>query len=48
MPVEQVIAKVLQSGYSLISKLEADDGRWEGEGIKTATRRTFTPTRRVA
>ena len=47
MPVEQVIAKVLQSGYSLISKLEADDGRWEVEGNKNGKRTNFQPTRRV-
>lgn len=41
MPVEQVIAKVLQPGYSLISKLEADDGRWEVEGIKNGKRTNF-------
>ncbi|MDR6663272.1 PepSY domain-containing protein [Tardiphaga robiniae] len=41
MPMEQVIAKVLQSGYSLISKLEADDGRWEGEGIKNGKKMDF-------
>jgi hypothetical protein len=34
MPMEQGKAKVLQSGYSQVTKLEADDGRWEGEGIK--------------
>jgi hypothetical protein len=39
--MEQVIAKVLQSGYSLISKLEADDGRWEGEGIKNGKKMDF-------
>jgi hypothetical protein len=41
MPMEQVIAKVLQSGYSLISKLEADDGRWDGEGIKNGKKMDF-------
>ncbi|MGM4919315.1 PepSY domain-containing protein [Tardiphaga sp. 813_E8_N1_3] len=41
MPMEQVIAKVLQSGYSLVSKLEADDGRWEGEGIKNGKKMDF-------
>lgn len=40
-PMEQVIAKVLQSGYSLISKLKADDGRWEGEGIKNGMKMDF-------
>ena len=39
--LEQVIAKVLQSGYSLVSKLEADDGRWEGEGIKNGKKMDF-------
>ena len=34
MPAEQVKQKVLQSGYSQVTKLKADDGRWEGEGIK--------------
>lgn len=41
MPMEQVIAKVMQSGYSLISKLEADDGRWEGEGIENGKQMDF-------
>ncbi|MBP1296748.1 PepSY domain-containing protein [Bradyrhizobium elkanii] len=27
MPMEQVKAKVLQSGYTQVTKLEADDGR---------------------
>ena len=45
MPAEQVKQKVLQSGYTQVTKLEADDGRWEGEGIKNA-RRAFTPTAR--
>jgi hypothetical protein len=34
MPMEQGKAKVLQSGYSQVTKLEAGDGRWEGGGIK--------------
>ena len=34
MPMEQVKAKVMESGYSQVTKLEADDGQWEGEGIK--------------
>lgn len=32
--MEQVKAKVLETGYTQVTKLEADDGRWEGEGIK--------------
>ena len=34
MPAQQVIEQVLKSGYTQVTKLEADDGRWEGEGIK--------------
>jgi hypothetical protein len=34
MPTGRVKAKILQSGYSQVTKLEADDGRWEREGIK--------------
>ncbi|CAH1658134.1 Peptidase [Hyphomicrobiales bacterium] len=34
LPMEQVIAKLKESGYSAIHALEADDGRWEGEGMK--------------
>ncbi|MGM4964403.1 PepSY domain-containing protein [Tardiphaga sp. 1201_B9_N1_1] len=41
MPAEQVKAKVLQSGYSQVTKLEADDGRWEGEGIKNGQKMEF-------
>ena len=41
MPAEQVKAKLMQSGYSDISKIEADDGRWEGEGVKNGQRMEF-------
>ncbi|UPJ44137.1 PepSY domain-containing protein [Bradyrhizobium sp. 40] len=41
MPMEQVMAKVKQSGYSQVTKLEADDGRWEGEGIKDGKKMDF-------
>lgn len=34
MPAEQVILKLKAAGYSAIAKIEADDGRWEGEGMK--------------
>jgi hypothetical protein len=34
MPAEQVILKLKAAGYSEIAKIEADDGRWEGEGMK--------------
>jgi len=41
MPAEQVKVKVLQTGYSQVTKLEADDGRWEGEGIKNGQKMEF-------
>ncbi|UPJ64522.1 PepSY domain-containing protein [Bradyrhizobium sp. 191] len=41
MPIQQVIEKVLKSGFALVSKIEADDGRWEGEGIKDGQKMKF-------
>ena len=41
MPAEQVKQKVLQSGYTQVTKLEVDDGRWEGEGIKNGQKMDF-------
>jgi hypothetical protein len=41
MPIQQVIEKVLKSGYTQVSKIEADDGRWEGEGIKNGQKMDF-------
>ena len=41
MPAEQVKQKVLQSGYTEVTKLEADDGQWEGEGIKAGQKMDF-------
>jgi hypothetical protein len=41
MSMEQVKAKVMQSGYTQVNKLEADDGRWEGEGIKNGQKMDF-------
>jgi Peptidase propeptide and YPEB domain len=41
MPVQQVVEQVLKSGYTQITKLEADDGRWEGEGIKNGQKMAF-------
>ena len=38
MPAQQVIEQVLKAGYTQVTKLEAEDGRWEGEGIKNARR----------
>jgi hypothetical protein len=41
MSAQQVIEKVLQSGYTQVTQLEADDGRWEGEGIKNGQKMDF-------
>jgi hypothetical protein len=41
MPAQQVIEKALQSGYTQISKIKADDGRWEGEGTKNGRKMEF-------
>jgi hypothetical protein len=41
MPAQQVIEQALKAGYTQISKLEADDGRWEGEGIKNGQKMDF-------
>jgi hypothetical protein len=41
MPAQQVIEQVLKSGYTQVTQLEADDGRWEGEGIKNGKKMDF-------
>ena len=41
MPADQVKAKLMQSGYSEVTKIEADDGRWEGEGVKNGQKMDF-------
>lgn len=41
MPAQQVIEQVLKLGYTRVTKLEADDGRWEGEGIKNGQKMNF-------
>jgi hypothetical protein len=41
MPAQQVIEQVLKSGYTQVTQLEADDGRWEGEGIKNGQKLDF-------
>ncbi|GLK78992.1 PepSY domain-containing protein [Methylopila turkensis] len=32
--MEQVTQKLKAAGYSSVAELEADDGRWEGKGVK--------------
>lgn len=41
MPAEQVRQKLMDSGYTSISELEADDGHWEGEGVKNGVKMEF-------
>ena len=41
MLAQPVIEKVLKSGYTQVTQLEADDGRWEGEGIKNGQKMDF-------
>ncbi len=41
MPAQQVIEQVLKSGYTQVTQLEADEGRWEGEGIKNGQKMDF-------
>jgi hypothetical protein len=41
MPAQQVIENVLKSGYTQISKIEAEHGRWKGEGIKDGKKMDF-------
>jgi hypothetical protein len=41
MPAEQVILKLKAAGYSDIAKIEADDGRWEGKGLKDGQKMKF-------
>jgi hypothetical protein len=41
MPARQVIEQVLKSGYTQVTQLEADDGRWEGEGVKNGKKMDF-------
>lgn len=41
MPREQIMKKLMEAGYTEISELEADDGHWEGEGVKGGRRVEF-------
>ncbi|MBN9507584.1 MAG: PepSY domain-containing protein [Alphaproteobacteria bacterium] len=34
MGMDQVLSKLTAAGYSNVSKIEADDGRWEGKAMK--------------
>lgn len=41
IPAEQVKQKLMDAGYSSITELEADDGHWEGEGMKNGVKIEF-------
>jgi Peptidase propeptide and YPEB domain len=41
MPAELVKQMILQFGYTEVSKLKADDGEWEGEGVKNSKKMAF-------
>lgn len=41
LSAEQVKVLLRASGYTEITKLEADDGHWDGEGIKNGQRMRF-------
>lgn len=34
MPMDQVVRTLEQAGYANVTKLEADDGHWEGKALK--------------
>jgi hypothetical protein len=41
MPAEQVKEKLMAAGYTNITEFEADDGHWEGEGMRNGVRMQF-------
>jgi hypothetical protein len=41
MPLEQVAQKLKAAGYTQLSELKADDGHWEGEGVKNGRKMEF-------
>ncbi|WP_027171243.1 PepSY domain-containing protein [Methylobacterium sp. 10] len=41
MPIEEVRKGLLASGYSEITKLEAEENHWDGEGIKDGQKMKF-------
>ena len=41
MPAERVKQKLISSGYTSITKIEADDGHWDGEGVKDGQKMKF-------
>lgn len=41
MPAAQVKEKLMGMGYTSITSFEADDGHWEGEGMKNGKKMQF-------
>lgn len=41
IPAEQVKQMLTSRGYTSITEFEADDGHWEGEGVKNGVRMEF-------
>ena len=41
LSIEQAIAKAKDAGYADISKMNVDDGHWEGEGMKAGKHLEF-------
>ncbi|TXN80293.1 PepSY domain-containing protein [Methylobacterium sp. WL8] len=41
MPAAQVKQKLMDAGYTSITEFEADDGHWEGEGVKNGKKMQF-------
>lgn len=41
MPADQVKQKLMGNGYTSITSFEADDGHWEGEGVKNGKKMQF-------
>lgn len=39
--LSQAVSKLMESGYSSVTKIEADDGHWEGEGMKNGQKYEF-------
>lgn len=41
IPADQVKQKLMDAGYTSITEFEADDGHWEGEGVKNGVKMEF-------
>jgi hypothetical protein len=39
--MDQARSALMAAGYSSITKIEADDGHWEGEGMKNGQKHEF-------